>query len=125
MTQEINKQAAIDFLQLVVAGRIDEAYQKHVDMRGKHHNAFFPSGFANLKKAMAENEGINPGKRLTVVNALADGDLVAVHSHLKVGKGEPDMTVVHLFRFADSKIIEMWDCGQRLPADSPNSDGAF
>jgi hypothetical protein len=27
------------------AGRIDEANQKHVDMRGKHDNPFFPAGF--------------------------------------------------------------------------------
>jgi hypothetical protein len=34
------KQAAVEFLQLVVAGRIDEAYQKHVDLQDKHHNSY-------------------------------------------------------------------------------------
>lgn len=35
---QAHKQAAVQFLQLAVAGRIDEAYQKYVDMNGKHHN---------------------------------------------------------------------------------------
>lgn len=35
------------------------------------------------------------------------------------------MIVVHLLRFRGGKIVEIWDCGQPVPADSPNSDGAF
>ena len=34
------KKAAVDFLQRIVAGDIDGAYQKYVDMKGKHHNRF-------------------------------------------------------------------------------------
>jgi predicted SnoaL-like aldol condensation-catalyzing enzyme len=132
------KQAAVQFFQLVVAGRIDEAYQKHVDMQGKHHNPFFPAGFPALQKAMIENHGQFPNKRLIVklvparrsaafrhAGVLGDGDLVAVHSHLVLRAGEEGMTVVHLFRFQGDRIVEMWDCGQPLPTDSPNKDGAF
>lgn len=60
------KQAAVHFLQLVVTGRIDEAYEMHVDIRGKHHNPFFPSGFPALKKAMVEDHVRFPDKLLTV-----------------------------------------------------------
>ena len=119
------KEAAVEFLQFVVAGRIDEAYQKHVDMRGKHHNLFFTAGFPALQQAMIENHGQFPGKDLTVRNVLGDGDLVAVHSHLVLRPGEMGMVVVHLFRFQGERIVEMWDCGQPVPADSPNEDGAF
>ncbi len=31
---KVHKEAAVDFLQLVVAGKIDKAYEKHVDMNG-------------------------------------------------------------------------------------------
>ena len=119
-----NKQTAVLFLQLVVAGHIDEAYQKYVYMQGKHYNAFFPAGFPALQKAMIENQFKFPNKQLIVKNALGDGDLVAVHSHLILRSGE-NMIVVHLFRFHNSKIVEMWDCGQAVPADSPNKDGTF
>ncbi len=119
------KQAAVQFLQLVVAGSIDEAYQKHVDLRGKHHNPFFPAGFPALRKAMNENHVQFPNKQLTVKNVLGDGDLVAVHSHIVLRPGETGISAVHLFRFRGDKIVEMWDCGQPVPADSPNKDGAF
>lgn len=122
---DTSKKVAVDFLQLVVAGRIDEAYDKYVDMTGRHHNPFFPAGFASLKKAMAENESQCPNKRLDVAHVLADGDMVAVHSHLTFGQGQPDMTVVHLFRFAGGKVVEMWDVAQQIPQDSPNKDGAI
>lgn len=119
------KQAAVQFLQLVVAGRVDEAYQKHVDLQGKHHNPFFPAGFPALKKAMIENNVQFPGKLLTIKHVLADDDMVAVHSHVVLSQGETGISAVHLFRFHGDKIVEMWDCGQPVPADSPNKDGAF
>ncbi|KPQ44042.1 MAG: SnoaL-like domain protein [Candidatus Methanoperedens nitroreducens] len=119
------KQAAVQFLQLVVAGHIDEAYQKHVDLQGKHHNPFFPAGFPALRKAMNENHIQFPDKQLMVKNVLGDGDLVAVHSHIVLQPGETGMASVHLFRFRGDKIVEMWDCGQPVPADSPNKDWVF
>lgn len=119
------KMAAVQFLEQVVKGNIDEAYRKFVDMHGKHHNHFFPAGFPSLLKAMKDNHAQFPAKRIAVKNVLADGGLVAVHSELVLATGGDRMTVVHLFRFNGDKIVEMWDCGQQIPADSPNSDGAF
>ncbi len=124
-TIQDRKQAAEEFLQMIVAGSIEEAYIKHVDMEGRHHNPFFPAGFAALKKAMAENHGEYPNKKLIVRNVVGDGDLVAIHSHLIFREGEIGMTVVHILRFKGQKIVEMWDVGQQIPDDSPNSDGAF
>jgi predicted SnoaL-like aldol condensation-catalyzing enzyme len=119
------KRTAVEFLQLAVSGKIEAAYEKHVDMQGKHHNVYFGAGFPVLKKAMIENHAQFPAKRLTVRNVLGDGDLVAVHSHLVFGEGEKEMVVVHLFRFSGDRIVEMWDCGQFMPEDFPNKDGAF
>ena len=122
---EVQKQAAVEFLHLIVAGRIDEAYKKHVDMSGKHHNPFFSAGFAALQKAMSENHVQFPSKQITRRNVIGEGDMVAVHSHLALSPGDAGMTTVHIFRFQGGKIVELWDCGQPLPADSPNRDGAF
>ncbi len=117
--------AAVEFLQLVIAGHIDEAYQKHVDMLGTHHNPFFPAGFPALQKAMADNHAQFPDKKLMVKHTLCDGDHVAVHSHLVPKPGDAGMVVVHLFRFQGDRIVEFWDCGQPIPDDCPNRDGAF
>ncbi|MDE1834030.1 MAG: nuclear transport factor 2 family protein, partial [Candidatus Micrarchaeota archaeon] len=76
------KQSAVQFLKLIVDGRIDDAYQKYADMDGKHHNIFTPAGFRALKNAMKENDIRFPGKRLVIKDVLVDGDLVAVHSNL-------------------------------------------
>ena len=122
---QARKQAAVQFLQLVVAGSINEAYEKHVDMRGKHHNPFSPAGFPALQKAMIENHVKFPHKQITVKNVLGDGDLVAVHSHIVLHQGESGLAVVHLFRFHEGKIVQLSDSGQPAPSDSPNLDGAF
>ncbi len=122
---QAHKQSAVAFLQLATTGRIDEAYQKYVDMQGKHHNPFFAAGFPALKKGMIENHAQFPNKQLTVKNVLGDGDLVAVHSHIVPSPGEKGIAAVHLFRFRGDKIVELWDWGQPVPANSPNQDGVF
>ncbi len=125
ISTQSNKQAAIDFLQLAIAGRIDEAYAKHVDMQGRHHNPYFAAGFPALKQGMLANHAQFPHKQFTLKHVLGDGDLVAVHSHIIPDPGHAGVAAVHLFRFAGGRIVELWDCGQPVPADSPNAGGMF
>jgi predicted SnoaL-like aldol condensation-catalyzing enzyme len=120
-----HKQAASQFLELVVAGKIDDAYRKYADPDGKHHNPYFPAGFTALREGMKQNHVQFPNKQLTVKNVLGDGNLVAIHSHIVLGPDEAGVAAVHMFRFDGDKIVEMWDCGQPVPADSPNKDGMF
>lgn len=119
-----NKQIALHFLKKVVSGDIDEAYQ-NVDMKGKHHNVFFPAGFSELREAMKKAHVEFPNKKFEVKHVLGDGDMVAVHSHVSLKPGELEVAVVHLFRFKNGKIVEIWDCGQEIPKDMKNADGAF
>jgi predicted SnoaL-like aldol condensation-catalyzing enzyme len=119
------KDIALAFLKTVTDGSIDEAYEKYVEMSGKHHNVYTPAGFTALKDGMQENETQMPNKKFTPKTVIADGELVAVHSHLVLKADMPDMSVVHMFRIRNGKIAEMWDCGQQIPKDSPNTDGAF
>ncbi len=122
---QTQKEQAMDFLHMVVSGEIDQAYDTYINMHGVHHNMYYSSEFASLKSGMKENHQQFPNKRLMVKNVLADGDLVAVHSHIVMKEGEPGVSVVHIFRFADGRIVEMWDVGQSIPLDSPNRRGAF
>lgn len=108
---EANKQLAIHFLEMIIAGTIDEAYEKYVDMNGTHHNAFTPPGFPALREGMKEAHVKFPNKQFTIQHVLEDEDLVAVHSHLVLDE-KNELMVVHLFRFQNNKIIEMWDIGQ-------------
>jgi predicted SnoaL-like aldol condensation-catalyzing enzyme len=120
-----NKQSAISFLELVVKGSIDEAYENYVDLQGTHHNTFTPAGFAALREGMKGADKQFPDMKSETQHVVAEGDLVAVHSHLTLKEGEMEMATVHLFRFKDGKIVELWDIGQKLTPDSPNTDGAF
>jgi predicted SnoaL-like aldol condensation-catalyzing enzyme len=76
-------------------------------------------------KAMEENAAQNPGKTLEVKHALEDGDFVAVHSHVRQKPGDRGAAVVHIFRFEDGHIAELWDMGQPVPENSPNENGMF
>jgi predicted SnoaL-like aldol condensation-catalyzing enzyme len=115
-----NKEIVAQFLNLVVDGRIDEAYNKFVDMNGRHHNIYFLSDFATLRQAMKDNHVEFPNKRISIKRVIAEGDMVAAHSNV-ILSADKNISVVHWFRLKDNKIIEMWDVGQLIPLDSPNS----
>jgi predicted SnoaL-like aldol condensation-catalyzing enzyme len=119
-----NKENALSFLKMVTSGQIDEAYAKHVDLNGKHHNVHFPKGFPILRDAMKESDVMFPNKQFDIKNVIAEGDMVAVHSNVILNP-TTNVAVVHWFRFENNKIVEMWDVGQLLPPDMPNEDGAF
>jgi predicted SnoaL-like aldol condensation-catalyzing enzyme len=120
-----HKQDALHFLEMVIAGEIDDAYLLYAATGGKHHNPFFRAGFDALREAMKENHVQFPLKQLTIGHVISDGDLVAVHSHIVLRQGEAGMAVVHLFRFEENKIAEFWDVGQPVPENSLNTDGMF
>ena len=120
-----NKEAAVNFLQLNVSGRIKEAYDRYVDMNGRHHNPYFAGDFPALKQAQLENHVQFPHKQITIAHVLADGDLVAVHALVVPAPGAKGVAIVHLYRFAAGKIVELWDIGQPVPDDSPNKHGMF
>jgi predicted SnoaL-like aldol condensation-catalyzing enzyme len=122
---QARKDAAVDFLRLVVAGRIDEGYRKHVDMGGEHHNPYFAAGMPALRQAMLDNHAEYPDKRIDIKRVLADGDLVATHSLVSLNPGNVNIAAVHIFRFQGERIVELWDVTQQVSADSPNADGMF
>jgi len=119
------KRDAVEFLQMVVAGDIEKAYEKHVDMKGKHHNSFCPAGFEGLKKGMIENDAQFPHKKITVKHVLGDDDLVSVHSHLVLKPGELELATTHLLKFENGRIVELWDMAMPVPKDLSNKDGMF
>jgi len=119
------KECAVQFLQLVIAGKIREAYDRYTHLSMIHHNVYFPGDRESLLVGMEESETRFPKKQFETVHVLEDGNMVATHSRLKLHNDMPEMTVVHLFRFDGDLIVEMWDVGQQIPEDSPNHYGAF
>ena len=116
---------AIAFLARVVAGDVQGAYERHVGEGFRHHNPYFPGDAESLRKGMEEDEARNPGKRLDVQVAVQEGDYVAVHSRLRRSADDPGFAVVHIFRFEQGRIAEMWDIVQAVPNEIVNKNGMF
>jgi predicted SnoaL-like aldol condensation-catalyzing enzyme len=125
MAKQSHKDAAVEFLTLVVSGDVRAANRRHVGRGFRHHNPFFPGDARSLREGMEEDESRNPGKKLTVQSALQDGDYVAVHSRLRRAASNLDMAVVHIFRFEHDRIAELWDIGQAVPKNIVNKNGMF
>jgi predicted SnoaL-like aldol condensation-catalyzing enzyme len=122
---ESKKAVAISFLRLAASGRVRDAYTKHVGTGFRHHNPFFRGDAEALMSGMEENARQNPEKHLDVLRAMEDGDLVAIHSHVRQSPADRGAVVVHIFRFDGDHIVELWDIGQPVPADSVNANGMF
>ena len=115
----------MSFLQLAASGRAQYAFARHVSPNFRHHNPYFAGDAQSLMTAMDENARQNPDKRLDVLRALEDGDLVAVHSRVQHKANDRGAAVVHVFRFEGDRIAELWDVGQPVPEESPNGNGMF
>ncbi len=122
---QTHKEIAASFLQMVASGQIREAYEEYVSPGFLHHNAYFKGDRESLMLAMEEAQRTDPMKSLDVKMALADGDRVAVFSHVKQNSQDRGVAVVHIFRFEGNQIVELWDVGQLISEDSPNENGPF
>jgi predicted SnoaL-like aldol condensation-catalyzing enzyme len=126
MPNESNRiHAAVSFLRLAASGRVDEAYANYISPTFRHHNPYFAGDAESLEAGMAEAAAKFPGTTLEVQHIFEEGELVAVHSRVRHGPDEPEISVVHIFRFEGDRIAELWDVGQVAPADSPNEYGMF
>jgi predicted SnoaL-like aldol condensation-catalyzing enzyme len=124
MESSDKKETAISFLKLASSGKLDDAYSK-VSPTFRHHNPYFAGDAESLKAGMADAAKKFPHTTLEVHRVLKDGDLVAVHSRVSHGPDQPDIAVIHIFRFAGDQIAELWDVGMQAPPDSPNKNGMF
>ena len=66
--------------------------------------------------AMQENTAKYPGMVLEIQRVLQDGNLVAVHSRIRLKPGDLGVAV---------DIAQLWDIGQAALENSPNEYGMF
>jgi predicted SnoaL-like aldol condensation-catalyzing enzyme len=119
------KDAALSFLRMAVAGAIREAYERYVAPEFTSHNPFFGASAAELMAAMEENHRTHPHKVLEVQRVVEEGDLVVVHSRIRAHPVGRSVAAVHIFRFAGGRIAELWDVCQVVPDTSVNRVGMF
>lgn len=126
-----HKDVAIEFLRLAGLGKFKEGLRFFAP-DCKTHNPYVAGGMDALTDAMVEanKEGRAkyPEAEFTIVHAIAEGNLVAVHTQLLNSKNKPSqggLRQVHLFRFEGDKIVEYWDVTQVVTSEMPNAGGAF
>ena len=119
------KKIALRFLYLAAKGAAREGFELYAGKNFIHHNVFFKGDAESLIKAIEKNAQENPNKIFEVKRALQDGDLVAVHSFAKQNPNDLGFALIHIFRFEDDKIVEVWDFGQAVPSEMKNENGMF
>lgn len=125
MTPITIKEMGKDFLTLCAAGNSREAFKLYVAKNFKHHNAFFKSDADSLMIAMEESSKENPNRIFDIKHIIMDGDLVAYHSYIQQSNSDSGLAVVHILKFSENKIIEMWDMHQQVPKNMVNENGMF
>lgn len=118
-----NKNKAEAFFKMAGQGEVRMAYEKFIDANFKHHNQYFKGDRESLMLAMEEAHKVSPNKSIKVMNIFEEGDRVFTHS--LVEKADKEIAVVHIFKFAGEKVIELWDLGQIIEKNSPNENGLF
>lgn len=118
------KELAIHFLKLTATGQVQVAYEL-VAPNFIHHNPYFASDAETLKAGMLENAIQFPHMIFEVQRVIAEDLQVVVHSKIKMQADALDMAAIHIVRFENDKIVELWDIVQQQPEKMLNELGMF
>ena len=122
---EANKRNAIAFYRMAYLGEPANAVEKYVGAEYIQHNPSVGDGkqaFIDYFEEMARDY---PGKSIEFVRAVAEGDLVALHTH-QTWPGNDEYVTMDFFRFDDSgKIVEHWDAIQQIPVETKNGNPMY
>jgi len=121
---DYRKKIAVVLLEGIVTNQAEEVFLKHTTPSFIHHNIFFKGDRDSLLKALIENNIEYPNKKIVIKNVIAEDQYVTVFSHVDLD-GKLSYATIHLFRFSEDKIDEMWDFSQELPQTIVNEHGAF
>jgi predicted SnoaL-like aldol condensation-catalyzing enzyme len=112
---EKNKRCAIGFYRMAYMGKPAEAVSEFVGDEYIQHNPDVENGkegFIDYFKRMAVEY---PVKDIEFVRAIAEGDLVSLHTH-QTWPGNDEYITMDFFRFDEKgKIVEHWDSIQKIP----------
>ena len=122
---EANKQNAIAFYRTAYLGNPTEAVEQYVGAEYIQHNPLVGDGKQAFIEYFEEMARDYPDKRIEFVRAVAEGDLVALHTH-QIWPGNQEYVTMDFFRFDDSgKIVEHWDSLQEIPSESKNGNSMY
>ncbi len=111
--------------QLYIDKQVRAAFETWVDPGYIQHNPMAATGRAAAIEFLEPFFAQNPDTRYSIKRVIAEGDLVAVHSHGQFSKDDRGIAVVDIFRVANCRVVEHWDVVQPVPEKSANDNGMF
>lgn len=123
-----NKRVVVDYYTTAFAGDPAKAVADHFGPRYVQHNPDAQDGPEAFIGYVEWLRGQYPNLKLSIKQVIADGDMVATHSHLDLDPGNPDIpgrALADFFRLQDGKVVEHWDVIQDVPKTSANDNGMF
>jgi len=117
-----NKKNAIAFYRTAYLGEPRKAVESYVGTEYIQHNTLVADGkkaFIDYFEEMARDY---PDKEIEFVRAVAEGDLVALHTH-QTWPGDEHYVTMDFFRFDENgKIVEHWDSIQEILDETKNGN---
>jgi predicted SnoaL-like aldol condensation-catalyzing enzyme len=122
---EANKQNAVAFYRTAYLGEPAKAVELYVGAEYIQHNPLVGDGKAAFIEYFNEMATDYPEKSIEFARAVAEGDLVALHTHQRWPRNEEYVTM-DFFRFDQGgKIVEHWDSMQQVPAETKNGNPMY
>mgnify|MGYP001327294954 CR=1 FL=1 len=122
---EQNKQNAIAFYRTAYLGEPAKAVERYVGAEYIQHNPLVANGTQAFIDYFEEMARDYPTKTIRFVRAVAEGDLVVLHTH-QTWPGDQQYVTMDFFRFdEDGKIVEHWDAIQEIPEETKNGNPMY
>ncbi|WP_416864338.1 MAG: ester cyclase [Imperialibacter sp.] len=120
-----NKQNAIAYYKMAYEGNPRKATELFVGSHYIQHNPAVANGLNGFIECFERMRELYPQKSIEFVRAVAEGDLVALHTH-QIWPGNDQYVTMDFFRFDDNgKIVEHWDSVQQIPEKSANPNTMY
>ena len=113
-----NKRLVTEYYDQLLVKRDLTAVDRYVGTEYHQHNPYIPDGVDGVRAGISGFFQQFPQLTVSTKRVIAEGDLVAVHSHYVRTPGDRGAAVIDLFRVRDGKIVEHWDVIQDVPATS-------
>ena len=122
---EQNKENAIAFYQMAYDGNPKKAVELYVGDEYIQHNPLVGNGPEPLIEYFERMAQEYADKSIEFVRIVAEGDLVALHTH-QVWPGNDEYVTMDFFRFdKNGKIVEHWDAMQQIPDFTENGNTMY
>ena len=125
MDLQKNKENAIAFYKMAYEGNPKKAVELYVGGEYIQHNPDVADGLDGFIDYFDRMQAEYPEKSIDFVRSVAEGNLVALHTH-QTWPGNDQYITMDFFRFDENgKICEHWDSIQRIPEKSANPNTMY